>query len=95
VRSSTGRFEDVAAWSLAVILRECIGSTRGSFAPVTKRTAGYRRPNGEEKSSTKQEAEVLRRRVGFQLPHAAADRRHGRRPAEHRPGVGVLCVAPT
>ena len=40
VRSSTVRV-GAAACSRAVILRDCIGSTRGSFAPVRNRTAGY------------------------------------------------------
>ena len=31
----------VAACKRAVILRDCIGSTRGSFAPVRNSTAGY------------------------------------------------------
>ena len=40
VRSRTVPRPAVAACSRAVILRECIGSTRGSFAPVRNSTAG-------------------------------------------------------
>src|SRR5947207_829460 len=39
VRSSTGPSD--AACNRAVILRDCIGSTRGSLAPVRNSTAGY------------------------------------------------------
>ena len=41
VRSSTTASGRSAAWSRAVIFRDCIGSTRGSFAPVRNSTAGY------------------------------------------------------
>ena len=45
VRSRTGAFEPVAACSRAVILRDCIGSTRGSLAPVMNSTFGYLVPS--------------------------------------------------
>ena len=41
VRSRIGRPDAVAAWRRAVILRELAGSTRPSWSPVRKRTAGY------------------------------------------------------
>jgi hypothetical protein len=44
VRSSADADAD-AAWSRAVIFRDCIGSTRGSFAPVRKSTDGYFSPS--------------------------------------------------
>ena len=40
VRSRIGSSEAFALWSRAVILRDCNGSTRGSFAPVKNRIAG-------------------------------------------------------
>jgi hypothetical protein len=44
-RSRTRLRPPVAACSRAAIFRECIGSTRGSLAPLGRRTGGYAVPS--------------------------------------------------
>ena len=51
VRSRIGRSELVAAWRRAVILRDCMGSTLGSFSPVVNRTADSRAASASDRST--------------------------------------------